>query len=399
MDLSSTKAHQAFLSGDTAPAADTTPAPTSAPVDTTVSTPSVPTTAPATTTDGAASTPAASTTAPAAVAAAGDRAKAAATAAGATPAQAEAAKQRAIEGLLDGKPFEVPRGLQLPYIRGGQRHYRPVEEVLRNHINHADYQEGKQRLATLQAELDRRDREAQLRAATMEQREKELNEEHERFLKAAAADPDSPEAAEYRQHLELMRTSPDYRKRVEDSRKLRERELADTVNEELSSYDQATSLTGDIAAYCDRIAANAKYEGLDGAELAHEYGQLLKTGELRWPDPTDPNFDNIINGVITRQVLALADRIVGERKRIAEPYEAKLAEERRLREAAEAALNASSANGETRRQIARSQQARAGAPAGGAPPAQGGKSTEPPKPFMGGTEEAEQRRRAWVQGG
>jgi hypothetical protein len=398
-DLAGSDAHKAFTAGGAAP----TPAP-SAPAPAPAAAPSTPAAsaspAPSAPSAPSAATPAAPAAAPAAAQAAGEQAKKAATAAGASPAQAEQAKQDMIDAMLDGKPFQVPKGIQFAYQRGGKQVYRPIDEILRNHINHHDYQAGKERLARAQAEIERRDREAMLRDEAFQEEQKWLNEEHERFLKAAAADPDSDDARAYRDHLTQLRENPTYRKMVEDSRKLRQRERADVVTDELGRFDQATSLSGDVATYIERVCAHEKYQGfVEPQELREAYAEALQSGRFRWPDDSDADFETKVNRAITEQVQSLANERLALRERFTKPVSDELAAAQARIKELEAAADADATNGETRRQIARSREARAGAPAGGAPPAQGGKSKDPPKPFMGGTPEARDRVKSWVRGG
>lgn len=386
--LDQSQAHQDFSKG---PAA--TPAPTPTPSPTPAAGPS------GSSAPSAASAPSSSASPGAAPAAnaAGDRAAAAVTAQGGTPAEAAAAKQEMIDAMVDGKPFQVPKNIHLPHVRNGQTVYRPLNQVLREHINHNDYQAGRDRLGREMAALEERNREFQLRQAAFSERERWLTEENDRMMKASEADPDSPEGQEYRDHLRLMRESPSYRQKFKDSQELRERKQSDTVSEGIQQHRVAVGTASDIRNYIEsKVAVHPKYRGLVNAdELRQAYGQALRTGEIRLPDPADPEFD----GAVQRGVIRLADEMRERAQRITSPLAAQLETERTARVAAEAALEAGKANAETRRQVQRGAAARTTAPTGGAPPAQGGRTKTPPTTYVGGTPEARDRLKKWVNGG
>lgn len=379
MSIDSSDAHKAFLAGDggSEGAPDTGSSADSAP---------------------AASTGGESVTQQAADV--GNDAAQAASAAGAGAAQAAQAGARAakdfMEGRLDGAPYQIPKGVHVPRTFKGQTVFEPLDKVIREHMYHQDYTTHKQRISAQESAFMERQRAFELTQRTVTERERRLNEEEQRFMDVAAGDPDSEDAQRYQLHLHNLRTNPDYKQKYQDSQQLHLRELEDTVHEEQEQQATASGLATDLASWIrETVCTAAKYQGkVDPEELRVAYGQAIRSEEIPFPDPQDPEF----NDRVTRQVLRLADDMAARADRFIEPVNAQLAKEKAGREAAEAALAAGTANGEVRRQIKRSADARAAAPSGGAPPAQGGKSKTPRPPVMGGTHEARERLQGWVRG-
>ncbi len=369
---------------------------------------------PAASTPTPSATPAATPAAPAAHAASAAPSAAATGATLATPAATAAAAreyaswdpekakpEEVFEAMLDGKPFRLPLGIQLPYQRNGnaERVYRPFTEFQRNHINLHDYRAGKERLAAREAAIEAREHEAQLRQAQYDERIRQLEGEQERFLKSLELDPESPEGREYAEHLRLMRTSETYRKQVRDSRQLQLRDAEDKVSRELEQRGATQALVGDISSYIQRVCAHEKYQpaGLDPAQVQERYSQLLTSGRLTWPSENTPDYDQIIGGVIQRQVLGILDDMAAERAATVGPVQTELeAAKQRIAEL-EASKTAEAANANTRREMTRSASARAGAPAGGAPPARSGQPKDPPTGYLSNTPEARERVRNWVK--
>ena len=337
-------------------------------------------------------------------AAAGADAAAAAAAAGAGTAGAAAAGRKAeieyLEGLVDGKPFQVPKNLQLPYQRGADKVYRPVTEVLKNHINHQDYTAGRARLNETQAEFDRREREFAAREAAAQARGAAFEEERERWLKALSSEDDSPEAERYRNHLRLLRTDPDYKKMYEENIRARERTAEEGVEQEMTRYDDAQSLATDISSYIDKVAANAKYQGIPAEVVRKRYGELVVAGKAGWPKDDDPGFNDQINGIVTKGVLSIFDELAREQQTLTAPVRTEVDTLKAELKALKDAQDATRHNGKTAAELERDRKARAGAPAGGGGAAGAGAGKgEPPKPFIGTPQAKTERHRAWVSKG
>lgn len=322
---------------------------------------------------------------------AGQQAASAARAAGASPAQQEAAKQQAIQAMLDGKPFELDPRLQLPMRRGQETHYFPVSEVLRFHMNHRDYTAGKQRLEQREAEFARQQRENDISRRAFEARQKAFEEEQERFYKAYSGD-DPEEAERYRRHIENMR-DPEYRRMYEDSLAKRERDAQDEFEQELTRYDESQSVAADVASFIRDFGAK-HFPGIEPEMVQQAYGEALSSGALSWPELNGRALDDALRVLVPQQVRALFQQEADRRNRYVGPVQTELEQLRQKIAQLEGGRAADDHNARTRDRINRSRNP-VGAPAGGSPPAPGGRRA--PEPFT--SDKLEERKSAWARGG
>ena len=322
---------------------------------------------------------------------AGQQAAQQARAAGASPAQQEAAKQSAIQAMLDGKPFEIDPRLQLPYRRGNETVYFPVSEAIRFHMNHRDYTAGKARLEQREQEWQRSQREAEISRRAFEARQQAFQEEQERFYKAYNGD-DPEEAEKYRRHIENMR-DPEYRRMYEDSLAKRERDAQDEYQEELTRYDESQSVAQDVASFIRDFGAR-NFPGIEPEMVQQAYGEALSSGALKWPELKGEALDNALRSLVPQQVRALFQQEADRRNRYVGPVQSELEQLRQEVAALRGGRAADDHNARTRARIERSRNP-VGAPAGGSPPAPGGRRA--PEPFT--SDKLEDRKSAWVRGG
>lgn len=335
--------------------------------------------------------PGATTGAPGTEVAAGAEAAAAeAKAAGATDAQAAQAAQEYIEAQLDGKPFQLPKGVRIPWEQGGEQGFVSVDEARRNFLFQRDFTRKTQALA----EERRRDRAAQdewerQRVAT-EARFEALERERKAFLDAQL-DPGARERLD--RHLEAMATDPEYRRRWE-------RGLEADAHDAVAAFDatqrvqaETQAIITDAQRYIDETAAT--YPGVDpldveaiyaeqwrrAAQLEDPRERQARTDQLRKPSFVDAIFKHEAQR-IERVTAPLKGELDGLKKQLAT-----LQAERRTDQH----------NTETAAAIARAKGPKVGVPAGAAPAPPG---RQPPKPFAGGDAAArEQAKQAWVAGG
>lgn len=322
---------------------------------------------------------------------AGQQAASAARAEGATPAQQEAARQTAIQAMLDGKPFEIDPRLQLPYRRGNETVYFPVSEAIRFHMNHRDYTSGKQRLEQRESEFARQQREVEVQRRAFEARQQAFQEEQDRFMKAYSGD-DPEEAERYRRHIENMR-DPDYRRMYEDSIAKRERDAVDEMESELTRYDESQSVAQDVSAFI-RDFGSRNFPGIEPEMVQQLYGEALSNGTLKWPAAEGRALDDALRTLVPQQVRQLFQQEAERRARYTAPVMSELEQLRQKVAQLEGGRTADDHNARTRTAISRSRNP-VGAPAAGNPPAPGGRRS--PEPFT--SDKLEEKKNAWARGG
>lgn len=398
MPFDNSEAHAAFLAAGPATAEPTTPAAGAAP-DTAAPTVAADAGAALQNTGeqgGNAAAPASGQPATAAQAqAAGQAAADQSRAQGGTAAQQEAARQRTITAMLNGKTHELDPNLLIPMQRGRETVHFPLSQVIRFSMNHRDYTAGRERNETRAQELARKERELEIQARRAQVREQQLNEEYERYRRAMEGD-DPAEQERMLRHRELMRTDPEYRKTYEDALAKREYDAQREVESELSQYEEAQSLAQDVSAFIDTFGAR-HFPDVDPEAVRQAYGEALQSGKLRWPDGdvSPAERDEILRTLVPQQLRTLfeaeAQRITNARQPVLSELEQMRAELAELR----AAQGASSHNSRTAAALARSRNRVAVPAPGGSPPAAGAKPAA--KPFT--SRELEDRKSEWIKQG
>jgi len=133
-----------------------------------------------------------------------------------TPAPAPAAPpaptvQEFIEAQLDGKPFQLPKGVLLPLKRGDTVEYEPITEVQARGMFERDY-----RIKTTEVNAERQ--RLQLEAAKMAAREKALEAFRDEQIKRVSTIPTTPEEqAKAIALAELAKNDPFFQKLFEDA--------------------------------------------------------------------------------------------------------------------------------------------------------------------------------------
>jgi hypothetical protein len=174
-----------------------------------------------------------------------------------------------LEGRLGDQPFQIPKGLLLPWKRGKENGFAPITEVLASDMMERDYRHKTQAAAEQRRQLEA----AQARLAA---REAAVKAEAEQ-LRAAMLDPEKLNA--YNEHYEQMAKNPIYRKQVEDAQRGREdsAELAIVREQEQLAVQQeaATNLGNYI------IDTAAQYPGVDPDRVRAIYSRGLISGDIQ----------------------------------------------------------------------------------------------------------------------
>jgi len=184
-----------------------------------------------------------------------------------------------LEARRGDQPYQFPKDVALPWKRGNESGYTPVEEILKGYMMEKDY-----RIKT-QATAEERRQVAVERARVMA--EKAAIDGEREQLRAAMIDPEKLE--QYQQHYEMMRTNPLYKKNVEDAldKRVTQAELDVIRNEERDAglQEAATNLTSFI-----RDTAS-QYQGVDPERVIATYRRGLISGEI--PEITEQSVHQI----------------------------------------------------------------------------------------------------------
>lgn len=203
-------------------------------------------------------------------------ATAAATAAGATPAEAAAAGAQAaqdfIEGRLGDQPFQIPKGLQIPWKRGNETGFESIEEVQRRGMFERDY-----RIKTSELAAQRRQMEidSRVQAARNEALRKAYEEQQER-VKAAYASPE--EQARHEAFLNQYRDDPHFRKIVDDAQKGRVLEAERAALTEYENEQATVDMAQQVSHAIDQIGQN--YPDVDPSFVRQRYAEALQNDTM-----------------------------------------------------------------------------------------------------------------------
>jgi hypothetical protein len=276
-------------------------------------------------------------------------ATAAAAAAGATPVEAAAAGAQAaqdfIEGRVGDQPFQIPKGLQIPWKRGAEAGFEPVEEVQRRGMFERDY-----RIKTEQLARQRRELEVQQRVETARNEALRLSyEEQQARIKAAYDSPE--EQARHEAFLTQYRNDPYFKKLVDEAQQGRVLAAERTAVSEFETQEAQVEAAQQV--HSAIVTIGQQFPDVDPEVVRERYSRALQ-------------FENapLSKAAIESIYRDEATRI--ERARA--PLATELAELRAQIASLQSGQAASAHNATTRQQINRAVNPVA-APVGGTPPA------------------------------
>lgn len=276
-------------------------------------------------------------------------ASAAATAAGATPEAAAAAAAQAaqdfIEGRLGDQPFQIPKGLQIPWKRGNETGFEPIEEVQRRGMFERDY-----RLKTADLAQQRRTMEVEQRVQTARNEALRASyEEQQARIKAAYDSPE--EQARHEAFLTQYRNDPYFKKLVDEAQKGRVLEAEQAAVSEYQTEQAQVDAARQVA---DAITAiGQQFPDVDPDFVRQRYARALEFENA-------PLSQAAIESIYREE----AARVASARA----PLSAELAELRAQIASLQTGQAAAAHNSTTRQQIDRTVNPIA-APVGGTPPA------------------------------
>lgn len=282
-----------------------------------------------------------------------------ATAAGATTtvaAQAAAAGQTVAEFLearLNGQPYQLPKGVELPWKRGNETGFVSVEELQKRDMLERDYRLKTAALAEQKRSYEAMQRQIAAEQARVKAREAYLAEQEEQ---ARQAFKDPGELQRWHDHLQRYQSDPHYRRAWDDSLRVRETEAELSVYREAEEQQAVIDTATQLAAEVERIVTT-EFPGVDVALVRERYAQALMAGQADMSEMAIRHF--------AKQEAAVAERVT-------QPLRSELDEMRKelaaLKKERELAAQAAQHNATTSHALNRAAAPNV-APAGGAPPA------------------------------
>lgn len=283
--------------------------------------------------------------------------------------------QEFLEAQLEGKPYQLPKNVQIPWKRGTEQGFASIEEIQKAHMFEKDYTQKRmadaQERKTWEAERSRRDREAEVDRAQFEASRKIMEEDAKRL---AAAFENPEEGERYLQHLKLLQTDPHYRKLHEEATEGRLLKATSEKEAVLAQHDQAMAIRNEILDFVSEAAA--KYPGVDAQRVVDRYSQGLQAG-------TQPLTRSAVDRLFQDEARYLAQGRA--------PLEAEFKSLQAKVDALTAAAEAAKHNATVDTALARS--GRPATTTTGAAPAPA--SRKPSTPFRSDSDEANERRKNW----
>ncbi len=190
------------------------------------------------------------------------------------PAVVEEVVQKFIEGKLGDEAFQLPEGVRIPLKRGDETEYVSIEEVMKRGMLELDYRTKTTELSNERRAFETSQSNAVAERAKLEAKGKYLSEQ-EAEIKAALSDPES--AAQYQQHLEMLRTNPMYKKTWDDrwaNREIVAERDALLANDDARVVQEASTTA---LGWIKELASD--FDGVDQGRVASIYGQRLSAGQ------------------------------------------------------------------------------------------------------------------------
>jgi hypothetical protein len=199
-------------------------------------------------------------------------ATAAAAAAGATPVEAAAAGAQAAQDFIEGRvgeqPFQIPKGLQIPWKRGTETGFESIEQVQARGMFERDYRIKTAQLADQRRQMEVERRVEAARNAALQQ----AYEEQQARIKAAYDSPE--EQARHEAFLQQYRNDPYFKKTVDDA--LQGRVLA-AERTAVSEFEAQEAQLGAAQQVANTIAAiGQQYPDVDPDYVRDRYSRALQ---------------------------------------------------------------------------------------------------------------------------
>src|SRR5882672_3509865 len=204
--------------------------------------------------------------------------------AGMTPEQAQAlvtkattppAIKDALEAMLDGKPYPVPKNLTFNLKSGTTTRQATLEQLQREGMLATDYQRKTQELATQRRDHQRQVAEWTARDAALKEREKWFQEQRDEMV-AAQKDPKKWE--EYQEILRLRAANPTFNKLYEDAIRARESDATKDVFDNAIREQQVNDGATQALTWIRDLAT--EYPGVNPERVRLVLAYALQNGQL-----------------------------------------------------------------------------------------------------------------------
>lgn len=258
-----------------------------------------------------------------------------------------------IEAQLDGKPFQLPKGVQLPWKRGTESGFAPIEELQRGGMLERDYRIKTAQIAAQRRQYDTLVQEQQAREARMAAREQWIAEEEAR-VKASFADPDA--LSRLHDHFDRLKTDPEYRQLYQDAQNKRETEAENAYFRQTQEQAAVQETATQVASEITRIVGE-QYPGVDPERVRQQMAYALQAGQADLSEATIHRIARMEAETVHRSVQPLRSELDAMKLELAD-----------TRKQLAAAAKAEAHNANTQHVLDRSK-APTTAPAAGNPPA------------------------------
>lgn len=199
--------------------------------------------------------------------------------AGMTPEQAQATTPQpikdALEAMLDGKPYPVPKNLTFNLKSGTTTRQATLEQLQREGMLATDYQRKTQELATQRRDHQRQVAEWTARDAALKEREKWFQEQRDEMV-AAQKDPKKWE--EYQEILRLRAANPTFNKLYEDAIRARESDATKDVFDNAIREQQVNDGATQALTWIRDLAT--EYPGVNPERVRLVLAYALQNGQL-----------------------------------------------------------------------------------------------------------------------
>jgi len=181
----------------------------------------------------------------------------------------------ALEAVLDGKPYPVPRNLTFSLKSGGQVSQRTLEDLFKGGLREADYTRNMQQVAQQRRQLEQRIAQADAQLAAAQERANWIKEQEQQMLEAQK-DPKAWE--EYQEMMRLRASSPRIAKLFDDALASREIGAQNKVFEEQNTTRQVEYEADQARRWISEIGR--EFPSVDPERVRVIYGTALKAGDF-----------------------------------------------------------------------------------------------------------------------
>jgi len=276
----------------------------------------------------------------------------------------------ALEAMLDGKPYPVPKNLLFNLKTGTQVSQKSLDQVLREGMLFSDYQRKTGETAGLRRQLEQRIAQADAQLAAAKERETWLKEREQEMIEAQK---DPAKWEQYQETMRLYQANPAFRKLYDDALSARESKAQLAT---LSTQAEERELQSVVEQARDWILQlSSEYPGVNPERVRVVLAYAWQNGQLPWGQE------------------AVRSVYEGEKEYLNQgPGGQQLASLRAELDALKAAKDAEAHNAKTARAIERGKAPNT-APGGGGPEAPG--RILPPKPIPPDRRAQEEAISAW----